>query len=227
MAEIFLVTLCGVMAGGEGWEDIEDDGEAQLELLRELLPYAAGVPSDETLRRFFRRVDAAACREVCVAFVRQMMPEAGARLIAMDGKTLRGSHDGAGKARHLGSALATEARLVLAQMPTPEQRNEITAMPALLRMLDRRGATVASDAMGCQRSIAEQIVTGGGEYVLGRKGNQGTRHEDVRLFFEQPPAGTAFLTHEEADTGHGRIATRHGAVTRDMAWLQETHHWPA
>ena len=147
--------------------------------------------------------------------------------MAIDGKTLRGSHDGASQARHLGSAFATEARLVLGQVATQEQSNEITAIPDLLRMLDLRGATVSIDAMGCPRAIATQIVEGGGQYLLGRKGKQGTLHDDVQLFFEQPPEGAAFLAHEASATGHGRIETRRCEVTRDIGWLQDTHGWPS
>lgn len=226
VAEILLVTLCGVIAGGEGWDDLEAYGESKLGLLRELLPYDAGVPSDETLRRFFWAIDPAAFRAVFVAFVQRMLPAAGARLMALDGKTSRRSHDGAGKALHLMSAFATEARLVLAPLPTEEESNEITAIPELLRLLDLRGATVSIDAMGCQRTIAAQMVTSGGPYLLGLKGNQGTRHEDVRLFFEKPPAGACFLTYEESDKGHGRIETRRCEVTSDIDELQATHRWP-
>lgn len=227
VAEILLVTLCGVWAGGEGWDDIEAYGEAKLALLRELLPYRAGVPSDDTLRRFFRAMDPVACRAVFVAFVRRMLPEAGAGLMAVDGKTSRRSHDGAVKALHLVSAFATEARLVLAQMPTDEQSNEMTAIPALLRMLDLRSAPVSIDAMGCQRGIAAQIVTGGGQYLLGLKGHQETLHDDVRLFFEKPPEAAAILTHEESATGHGRIEMRRCEVTGDIGWRQATQRWPA
>src|SRR3954470_608132 len=99
--EILLVTLCGVIAGAEGFEDIEDYGESKLDLLRELLPFANGIPSDDTLRRFFRAVDPRAFAEVFVAFARDVFPEAAQRLIAIDGKTLRRSHDGTAKALHL------------------------------------------------------------------------------------------------------------------------------
>jgi hypothetical protein len=90
-----------VIAGAEGWEDIEDYGESKLELLRELLPFADGIPSDDTLRRFFRGIGADAFREVFVAFVRDLLPQASDRLIAVDGKTSRRSHDGQVKALHL------------------------------------------------------------------------------------------------------------------------------
>ncbi|MBV8709172.1 MAG: ISAs1 family transposase [Acidobacteriaceae bacterium] len=224
--EILLVTLCGVMAGAEGFEDIEDYGESKLDLLREFLPFAHGIPSDDTLRRFFRAVDPRAFAEVFVAFVRDVFPEAAQRLIAIDGKTLRRSHDGTAKALHLVSAFATEARLVLAQVATAEKSNEITAIPELLRLLDLRGATVSIDAMGCQREIATQIVEGGGHYLLGLKGNQGLLHEDVCLFFETPPQGTTLATHEEVDKGHGRLEIRRCEVTEESGWLQQRHNWP-
>jgi predicted transposase YbfD/YdcC len=224
--EILLVTLCGVMAGAEGFEDIEDYGASKLDLLRELLPFAKGVPSDDTLRRFFRAIDPRAFADVFVAFVRDLLPEAAQRLVAIDGKTLRRSHDGTAKALHLVSAFATEARLVLAQTATAEKSNEISAIPELLRLLDLRGATVSIDAMGCQREIAAQIVEGGGHYLLGLKGNQGRLHDDVRLFFENPPAGTIFATHEDTDKGHGRIEIRRCDATNDTGWLQEIHDWP-
>ena len=227
VAEILLVTLCGVIAGADGWEDLEDYGESKIDLLRELLPYASGIPSDDTLRRFFRAVDPQAFRDVFVDFVRHMLPQRADLLIAVDGKALRGSHDGAVKALHLVSAFATEARLVLAQLATAEKSNEITAIPELLRLLDLRGATVSIDAMGCQRAIAAQIVEGGGQYLLGLKGNQGALHADVQLFFEKPPESLEFLAHEESDKGHGRIETRRCEVTSDIGWLQETHRWPA
>lgn len=226
LPEILLVTLCGVIAGAEGWEDIEDYGTSKLELLRELLPFAGGIPSDDTLRRFFRAVDAGAFQEVFVAFARDLFPDAAGHLIAIDGKTSRRSHDGTAKALHLVSAFATEARLVLAQVPTPEKSNEITAIPELLKLLDLRGATISIDAMGCQREIAARIVEGGGHYLLGLKGNQGTLHDDVRLLFEKPPEGTVFAIHKDTDKGHGRIESRRCEVTDDIGWLQETHHWP-
>src|SRR5579862_6831280 len=226
LPEILLVTLCGVIAGADGWEDIEDYGISKLELLRELLPFGGGIPSDDTLRRFFRAIDPRAFQEVFVAFVSELLPDAAHHLIAIDGKTSRRSHDGTAKALHLVSAFATEARLVLAQVPTAQKSNEITAIPELLKLLDLRGATVSIDAMGCQREIAAQIVEGGGHYLLGLKGNQGTLHDDVRLFFEKPPEATTFAIHEDNDKGHGRIESRRCDVTSDIAWLQETHHWP-
>jgi predicted transposase YbfD/YdcC len=80
--------------------------------------------------------------------------------------------------------------------------------------------------MGCQREIAQQILDGGGHYLLGLKGNQGTLHDNVRLFFEQTPKDAPIHTHEETDKGHGRIEIRRCDVTGDIAWLKEQHGWP-
>lgn len=226
--EILLVTLCGVLAGAEGWEDIEDYGESKLELLRSMLPFTQGIPSDDTLRRFFRAICPKRFAEIFADFVRDLLPQTADRLIAIDGKTSRRSKDGARRALHLVSAFATEARLVLAQTATSEKSNEITVIPELLQLLDLRGATVSIDAMGCQREIAQQITDGGGDYLLGLKGNQGTLHDDVRLFFEQPPPGGdyALASWEEHDKGHGRIESRRCDITARIDWLQEQHAWP-
>jgi Transposase DDE domain len=149
--------------------------------LRALLPFAPGIPSDDPRRRFLRAIDPPAFQEVLVAFVRTWSAEAQARLIALDGKAWRRSHDGTARAWHRVSAFTTEARRVLAQPATKEKSNEITAIPERLRLLDLRGATVSLDALGGQREIASPIRAGGGQYLLALKGNQGALHADVIL----------------------------------------------
>lgn len=226
VGEILLVTLCGVIAGADGWEDIEEYGESKLEFLQQILPFANGIPSDDTLRRFFRALNPEVFRDVFVGFVCELFPKACTGLIAIDGKTSRRSHDGAQKALHLVSAFATEARVVLAQTATAEKSNEITAIPDLLRLLDLRGTTISIDAMGCQREISKQIIEGGGDYLLGLKGNQGLLHDDVRLFFEQlPQCEQSIVLYEEYDKGHGRIEHRKCEATSAISWLQKEHNW--
>ena len=108
-------------------------------------------------------------------------------VIAIDGKTLRGSNDAArdGKAIHVVSAFATENQLVLGQLATDAKSNEITAIPLLLNMLDIQGATITIDAAGCQKNIAKEIRSLGGDYILALKGNQGNLHAEVANFFDQ------------------------------------------
>ena len=146
--------------------------------------------------------------------------------MALDGKTLRRSYDRAeGQSPlHLVSAWAAEQRLVLGQVAVDDKSNEIAAVPKLLEMLSLRGKVVTADAMHCQRQMAQPVVAQGGDYALALKGNQGTLHDDVKLFLEDPTTPAAQAT--QVGKGHGRIETRVATVSSDIAWLQERHHWP-
>ncbi len=226
MPEILLLTLCAVICGAESWDDIEMFGKSKLALLRQYLPYEYGVPSDDTVRRFFRAIDTAQFQRLFVEWIRVWLsPEAAGKVVAIDGKTLRGSHDGGQSPIHLVSAFASEARIVLGQIKTSEKSNEITAIPELLAWLDVRGAIVTIDAMGCQKAIAEKIIDKGGDYLLALKGNQSSLHDDVRLHFEQTaPASLARMTRAESvDKGHGRIEVRQCRVSTDIDWLRVRH----
>ena len=123
------------------------------------------------------------------------------------------------------SAWGCEQRLVLAQIATDAKSNEITAVPELLKMLSLKGAIVTTDALNCQRAVAQQIVDQSGDYALALKSNQGTLHADVSLYLDDPASdvGTAKPT---VDADHGRIETRTATVSTDIAWLQEKHRWP-
>ena len=123
------------------------------------------------------------------------------------------------------SAWGCEQRLVLAQIATDVKSNEITAVPKLLAMLSLQGTIVTTDALNCQRAIAAQIVDQGGDYVLALKQNQGTLHNDAILFLDDP-ASNVTTAAPTLDADHGRIETRTAAVSTDIGWLQETHHWP-
>jgi predicted transposase YbfD/YdcC len=224
VAEILLVTLCAVICGAEGWQDVEDYGRLKLEFLRNSLPYKNGVPSDDTLRRFFRAIDPEGFNERFVRWVKNFQELPSGSIIAIDGKTSRHSFDNE-VALHLISAFASEARIVLGQEKVSDKSNEITAIPRLLEWLDLRGAIVTIDAMGCQHKIAKQITEKQGEYVLALKGNQSDLHEDIRLFFEDKALlkEADIKTHETVDGGHGRVEARRCIVTSRIAWLKERH----
>ena len=138
-------------------------------------------------------------------------------IIAIDGKTLRGSHDGELKSPiHMVSAWSSANGVVLGQEKTAEKSNEITAIPELLRSLEIKGCIVSVDAMGCQREIAEQIIRQKGDYLLVLKGNQGNLHEEVKSFFTTAKENTfknvTYGFHENIDAGHGRIEVRRAYV---------------
>ena len=227
MAEILFVTLCGLICGAESWIDVEMFGQAKLEFLKKYLPFENGIPSDDTYRRFFRAIDPEEFQKLFVEWIRVWLnPEVAEKVIAIDGKKLRGSHDGEKSAIHMVSAFASEAGIVLGQMKTQEKSNEITAIPELLDWLDIRGAIVTIDAAGCQKTITQKIVKGGEDYLISLKGNQGTLHEDVKLNFEQPceqAIANMKSTETSPEKGHGRIEIRRCRVNTNIDWLRERH----
>jgi predicted transposase YbfD/YdcC len=221
--EILLVAFCGMVAGCDSWNDLELFGKTKLEYLRKYFPYKNGVPSDDTLRRFFRALNPEAFESCFIKWVRSFQMELSDKVIAIDGKTSRRSFDGDNKPMHLVSAFASEFGITLGQLKTAEKSNEITAIPELIELLDVTGSIVTIDAMGCQAKIVEKIVSKGADYLIGLKGNQGTLSEDVRLYFESKTRKANFFTVSEEDKGHGRIETRVCTVTEDIEWLKELH----
>src|SRR6267154_228098 len=149
-------------------------------------------------------------------------------VVAIDGKVLRRSFDRASEksALHMVSAWGCEQRLVLAQIPADAKSNEITAVPKLLEMLSLKGTIVTTDALNCQRAIAQQIVDQGGDYALALKGNQGTLHDDVRLFLDDPACEATTAAEPIVEADHGRIETRTAMVSSEIDWLQKDHQWP-
>ena len=145
-------------------------------------------------------------------------------MIAIDGKTLRLSHDAdtGKKATHVIHAWSNTNQVVLAQMKVDGKSNEITAIPELLALLDLKGAVVSIDAMGCQTDIAEQVVEHGGSYLLGLKGNQSGLLEEVEMLFVHSKASS---THQDLDKGHGRIEERRCDVINDPVRLNSLAQW--
>ena len=200
--------------------------KAKEPFLRGFLRLQNGVPSHDTFSRLFRLLDP---EQFGAAFQRFMarFSEKIQGVVAIDGKVLRRSFDRAsGKsALHMVSAWGCEQRLVLAQIATDAKSNEITAVPKLLEMLSLKGTIVTADALNCQRAIAQQIVDQGGDYALALKGNQGTLHDDVTAYLDDP-ASRGHHRRTGVDADHGRIETRTATVSTDIAWLQNEHHWP-
>lgn len=174
LPDILFATVCGMIAGCEGWSDIESFCKERLEYLRQYRPFTHGVPSDDTFRRVFRAIDPNQFSQLFSQWMQQWYRADRETTLAIDGKTLRGSQDTGQKPLHLVSAFASEARIVLCQRKVSEKSNEITAIPALSDCLDLTGATITIDAMGCQHAIAKQIVEAKAHFVFGLKGNQGT-----------------------------------------------------
>jgi predicted transposase YbfD/YdcC len=224
--EILLATLVGVVCGADDWDGVEEVAQGALAWLCGYLPFTHGVPTAQTFRKVFRLLDSKALERSFAAWAQTLhqKSETGETgVVAIDGKTLRGSRQGDGSgALHLVSAYACEAGLVLAQRAVDQKSNEIKAIPELLDLLSLDGAIVTIDAMGAQKEIAAKIIDKGGDYVLALKGNQTSLHEDAKLFFADDVLTTSCARHSNIDAGHGRIEAR-TCLAADAAWLTERH----
>lgn len=226
LLDIIVLALCAVMSGAEGWDDIEDWGLAREEWLRRYLKLRNGIPGHDTIRRVFEALSPSELEQRFEHWMNAVCPAVAGRVIAIDGKALRGSARCARglRALHQVSAYAADYGVTLGQRACEEKSNEITAIAELLPVLALEGAVVTMDAMGCQTAIAEQIVGGGGDYVLAVKDNQPQLAEALRDFFTMlntPGYPTREVSvHETLDKGHGRVETRRCIAVDNLDWLE-------
>ena len=231
LTDILVLTVCAVVSGADGWEAIEQFGKEKLDWLRQYVPLENGVPSHDCIAYVLSRLSPKKFRECFMDWTRAVTEQTGGEVIAIDGKTARGSRDRKNQRNplHMVSAWACHNRLVLGQEATEEKSNEITAIPKLLALLELKGCIVTLDAMGCQTAIAQQILEQKGDYVFGLKGNQGTLHEAVEDFFscaERQQFAAVVHDHlEEVDKDHGRFEIRRYWITEDLRTLPEIENW--
>lgn len=225
LADVLTIALCAVISGADSWVEVADWGQEKAEWLQTFLELPAGIPSHDTFSRLFRMLDPAALEAVLLGWVRATLPPvAPGAVIAVDGKTLRRSHNRAngGAALHLISAWATETGVSLGQWTVPDHTNEISALPLVLQTVTLPGTVITLDALGCQREVAETITARGGDYVLALKGNQTQMHADVRDFFVDGLVSGFAAPVDQAEThekGHGRIEKRTCWASEDAALL--------
>jgi predicted transposase YbfD/YdcC len=212
LINVVFIAVCGVLSGANSFAGIQEFGYDRRSWFARYLDLANGIPSDDTFARVLARLDPAAFEKCLLTWIQAVQEISEHRLIAIDGKTLRGSYDrGDGKAAiHMVSAWATENKLSLGQVVVDRKSNEITAIPELVRLLELSGAVVTIDAMGCQKEIADLIRERGGDYVLAVKQNQPTLYgqveEVINTGLEQDTA--ALDEHQTVEKGHGRHDTR-------------------
>lgn len=213
LRDIIILAICGVICGAEGWVEIEEFAKAKEAFVTEVLALPNGIPSHDTFGRVFAQIDPKQVEARFVQWVEGISQKVKG-VVAIDGKTLRRSHDQAAskKALHLVSAWAVENRLVLAQWATEEKSNEIPAMPLLLQQLALDGWIVPIDAIGTQTKIAAQIVEQEGDYALALKDNQGNLDEEVKATFAMAEKdgfrGLQWESDRRVEKGHGRLEIR-------------------
>ena len=220
--EILLLCLCGSISGCESFVDIAEYGEEKLKFLRCLSDFTHGIPSHDTLCAVFRMLDPEPFNTVFAQWAAELGGYIGERIVAVDGKTSRGSKAGGTPPLHLISAWCNDQRLVLGQRASKHKKNEIKDIPELLELLYLKGAIVTLDAMGCQQDIACKIRDKGGDYVLALKGNQRSLHDDVVTWFEERDHDNVESL-QTVDGDKGRIETRSYTQCEDIDWLRDRH----
>jgi predicted transposase YbfD/YdcC len=231
LLDIVAIAICAVVAGAESWDDIEDFGKVKHDWLKTFLDLPNGIPSHDTFRRLFERLDPAEFQKGFVGWIDALHEATERQVIAIDGKTLRRSFDRAkGKsALHMVHAWATANHLLLGQVAVDEKSNEITAIPVLLKTLAITGAIVTIDAMGCQKEIARTIRGREADYILALKANHERLFEQVVGFWDGACArlmkGPDIGYHREWSEGHGRDEFRRCWATSDLSWLEGREEW--
>ena len=235
LGDVITLSVCGVIVGCSGPTAIERWAKAKEEWLRQVLPLPNGIPSRDCIRRVLTILKPEAFQSCFESWIASLMSEhAGERgIIAIDGKTLRRSHDrnnGLGPL-HLVSAWASEHGLSLGQVATEEKSNEITAIPELIDKIDVKGAIVTIDAMGCQKEIAQRIVDAKGDYVLAVKDNQPKLHAALKaLFSDELERGFLKSPHRKYETSerrHGRHDERYYVLAKIPRDFPLKESWPS
>lgn len=235
LSDILTIAIFAVLAGAEGWVDVELYAKRKLAWLRTFLDLPRGVPSHDTFGRVFARLIPEEFEKCFLAWMASVVELSGGKLVAIDGKSLRRSFehgwDKSGMA-HMVSAFVQANRMVFAQVCCDGKGRELDAIERLLALLDLDGAVVSIDALGCNANIAQRILDAKGRYVLQVKDNQPTLHAKLKATLDEAILdGFRGMKHDcdqQTNGGHGRIETRKVWVIWDVKLLGEElrAHWP-
>lgn len=231
LIEVLFTAVVATIANANTWIEVETFVQAKQEWFKKYIDLENGIPSHDTYERIFENLDSVAFNSAFISWSNELSDKSKGRIIAIDGKTSRRSHDREikKKAIHIVNAWVDENDLILGQLKTSEKSNEITAIPELLDLLFIKGAIITIDAMGTQKKIAEKIIEKEAEYVLALKGNQGTFNKEVKEYFEEAMLNN-FKDIEVSkkvtlEKGHGRIEKREYYQTSDINWFEDKSKW--
>jgi predicted transposase YbfD/YdcC len=229
--DILIIAVCAALCGADSWVGVETVARAKEGWLRQFLRLENGIPSHDTFGDVFAKIDSEAFQVGFMRWVESVFRVTKGQVVALDGKTLRGSHKrGAGKdAIHLVNAWAVTNGVVLGQRKVDGKTNEITAIPELLRLLNVSGCLVTIDAMGCQKDIAQTIRDEKADYLLRVKDNQSKLKQDIEDWFaygdSQQFAGMHMNFHQTVHKTSGRIEIRRCWAVSDPLAFEHIRHY--
>jgi len=229
LLDILLIAVCALLCGADSFTEIAEFGRCQVDWLRTWLQLPNGIPSHDTFNRVFGLIDPTQFMDCFICWTQGLRTAVAGEVVAVDGKTLRGSRTHDRGPVHLVNVWATQNRLVLGQLKVADHSNEITALPPLLRALELAGCVVTVDAIGCQKQVAQEIHEADADYVLALKGNQATLHGEVKTFLDDAHtrgfAGVAHQTLARVEKEHGRHETRRYWITETIDWCADRAQW--
>ena len=240
LIDLLIIAICTLLCGGESFNDMEDFGHAKHDWFKTFLGLRQGIPSHDTFNRLFAALDPQQFLDCFLRWTQSLRQAVAQEIVALDGKALRRALNQAESVKYVVSAWAESNGLVLGQLKVADKSNEITALPALLRVLELSGCIVTVDAMGCQKKIAKEIIEADADYVLALKGNQETVHQEVKSFLDElvaeqsasrpcgakPSAAAAKLgVLETVEKDHGRLETRRYYQSGELDWFADRLKW--
>ena len=239
LLDIFVIAVCAGIAGVKTWTGVEEFAKARVDWFGQFLNLKHGAPSHDTFRRIFMLMDTGQFIEIFTDWMKEVVKDSDIEQICIDGKTLRRSFARGKKttALHIVNAWSTGTSLCLAQLESEGKKNEIKTIPKILNLINPKGCIVSLDAMGCQVEIAEKIISQGGDYLLGLKGNQSTLEERVKGLFDslssRPRDSETFTvsTFKTEGEGHGRKEIRNCTVIAEkkdkILGINVLNKWPS
>ena len=238
LIDILVISICTLLCCGESFNDMEEFGKAKHDWLKSFLELPNGIPTHDTFNRVFAALDPKRFLDCFLRWTQSLRTAVAGEIVAIDGKALRRALDQGQALPYIVSAWAVENGLVLGQLKVAEKSNEITAVPELLRVLELHGCIVTTDAMGCQKKIAKQIIDCGADYVLALKGNHETVHEEIKTYLDdaigrqQAEDGsvrqrtTSELAYTETvEKDHGRLEIRRYWQSENIDWFADLAKW--
>ena len=225
LLDIIILSILAVLCGAESYDSIALFGKENFEFLKQFLELRNGIPSHDTINRVFQLLNPRQFERCFISWAQGLKDDGiMERVIAIDGKTVRGSKDSFHhqSALHSVHAWSVEEGICLGQMECGAKTNEITTIPQIIDLLDIKGNIISIDAMGTQTAIAKKIIENGGDYILAVKGNQGTLEEEVHATCKRNTPVSDRVTVEK---GHGRIETRRCEVFEKGLIVDFDHRW--